>query len=79
MRQLTDHWLTISRPQYKRTCGISSLVSIWNYQYSKLGCGDKDPISIQQAMLKLNLIGTGSIEQNMRKKFKKANELTEKS
>jgi hypothetical protein len=70
-RKLTDHWLTLSRPQYKRTCGISSLVSIWNYQFSKLGLGDKDPISIEQAMLKLNLIGNGSVEENMRKKFKK--------
>ena len=68
---LTDHWLTISRPQYQRTCGISSLVSIWNYQFSKLGLGDKDPISIEQAMLKLNLIGNGSVEENMRKRFKK--------
>jgi len=38
--------------------------------------GDKDPISIEQAMLKLNLIGNGSIEENMRKKFKKTAELT---
>lgn len=54
--------MTISRPQYKRTCGISSLVSLWNFQYSKLGMGNKDPISIEQAMLKLNLIGNGSVE-----------------
>ena len=59
---LTGHWMTISRPQYKRTCGISSLVSLWNFQFSKLGMGNKDPISIEQAMLKLNLIGNGSVE-----------------
>jgi hypothetical protein len=70
--------MTISRPQYKRTCGISSLVSLWNFQFSKLGMGNKDPISIEQAMLKLNLIGNGSIEENMRKKFKKTAELTDK-
>ena len=29
-------------------------------------------------MLKLNLIGNGSIEENMRKKFKKTAELAEK-
>ncbi len=75
---LTEHWMTISRPQYKRTCGISSLVSLWNFQFSKLGMGNKDPISIEQAMLKLNLIGNGSIEENMRKKFKKTAELTDK-
>jgi hypothetical protein len=62
LRLLKDHWLTISRPQYQRTCGISSLVSIWNHQYSRLGLGTKDPICIEQAMLKLNLIGKGSME-----------------
>ena len=36
---LKEHWLTIARPQYQRTCGISSLVSIWNYQFSRLGLG----------------------------------------
>jgi hypothetical protein len=30
-------------------------------------------------MLKLNLIGKGSIEEGMRKKFKKTGELTEKT
>lgn len=43
---ITGHWMTISRPQYKRTCGISSLVSLWNFQFSKLGMGNKDPISV---------------------------------
>jgi hypothetical protein len=33
--------------------------------------GNKAPISIEQAMLKLNLIGNGSVEENFRKKFKK--------
>lgn len=75
-RVLTEHWLTLSRPQYKRTCGISSLVSIWNYQFSRLGLGTKEPICIEQAMLKLNLIGNGSVEENFRKKFKKTAELT---
>jgi hypothetical protein len=38
--------------------------------------GTKDPISIEQAMLKLNLIGNGSVEENIRKRFKKTAELT---
>lgn len=41
LRFLKDHWLTIARPQYERTCGISSLVSIWNHQFSRLGLGTK--------------------------------------
>lgn len=72
LRFLKDHWLTVSRPQYKRTCGISSLISLWNHQFSRLGLGNKDPICVEQAMLKLNLIGKGSIEEGMRKKFTKA-------
>lgn len=71
LKLLKEHWLTVSRPQYKRTCGISSIVSIWNHQFSRLGLGTRDPICVEQAMLKLNLIGKGSIEEGMRKKFKK--------
>ena len=29
----------ISRPQYKRSCGISSLVSCWNFLFTSLGAG----------------------------------------
>ena len=29
----------MSRPQYKKSCGISSLVSCWNYLFSTLGYG----------------------------------------
>ena len=29
----------MSRPQYKTSCGISSLVSCWNYLFSTLGHG----------------------------------------
>ena len=29
----------MSRPQYKTSCGISSVVSCWNYLYTTLGCG----------------------------------------
>ena len=29
----------MSRPQYKTSCGISSVVSCWNYLFSTLGNG----------------------------------------
>ncbi|WAR27569.1 BIVM-like protein [Mya arenaria] len=32
-------WYCMSRPQYKTSCGISSLVSCWNYLFSTLGHG----------------------------------------
>ncbi|KAG8137596.1 hypothetical protein E2320_004839 [Naja naja] len=32
-------WYCISRPQYKTSCGISSLVSCWNFLYSTMGTG----------------------------------------
>uniref|UniRef100_A0A3Q3GTP5 Basic, immunoglobulin-like variable motif containing n=1 Tax=Labrus bergylta TaxID=56723 RepID=A0A3Q3GTP5_9LABR len=39
----------ISRPQYKTSCGISSLVSCWNFLYSTLGAG-LPPISQEEAL-----------------------------
>ena len=33
----------ISRPQYKTSCGISSLISCWNFLYSTLGAGRYAP------------------------------------
>ncbi|XP_068686825.1 uncharacterized protein [Montipora foliosa] len=32
-------WYCISRPQYKKSCGISALVSCWNFLFSTLGVG----------------------------------------
>lgn len=29
-------WHCISRPQFKKSCGISSVVACWNYLFSKL-------------------------------------------
>ena len=29
----------MSRPQYSRSCGVSSVVSCWNYLFSTLGNG----------------------------------------
>ncbi|XP_062521893.1 basic immunoglobulin-like variable motif-containing protein isoform X2 [Corticium candelabrum] len=43
-------WLCISRPQYQRSCGITSLVSCWNYLFSHLGCGSHRPITQEQAL-----------------------------
>ncbi|XDV35820.1 hypothetical protein PO909_005695 [Leuciscus waleckii] len=47
-------WYCISRPQYKTSCGISSLVSCWNFLYSTLGAGSLPPISQEEA---LNILG----------------------
>ena len=30
---------SVSRPQYKRSCGITSVVSCWNYLFSRIGHG----------------------------------------
>uniref|UniRef100_A0A8C1Z368 Basic, immunoglobulin-like variable motif containing n=1 Tax=Cyprinus carpio TaxID=7962 RepID=A0A8C1Z368_CYPCA len=43
-------WYCISRPQYKTSCGISSLVSCWNFLYSTLGAGSLPPISQEDAL-----------------------------
>ena len=32
-------WFCMARPQYPKSCGISSLTSCWNYLYSTLGVG----------------------------------------
>ena len=40
----------MSRPQYPKSCGISSLVSCWNFLYSTLGAGKKQPISTEEAL-----------------------------
>ncbi|KAK7889153.1 hypothetical protein WMY93_024713 [Mugilogobius chulae] len=43
-------WFCVSRPQYKTSCGISSLVSCWNFLYSTLGAGSLPPISQEEAL-----------------------------
>ena len=40
----------MARPQYPKSCGISSLVSCWNFLYSSLGVGTKQPISTEEAL-----------------------------
>lgn len=34
-------WFCMARPQYPKSCGISSLTSCWNFLYSTLGAGSK--------------------------------------
>ncbi|EDO43541.1 predicted protein, partial [Nematostella vectensis] len=43
-------WYCMSRPQYKKSCGISSLVSCWNFIFSTLGSGNLRPISQEEVM-----------------------------
>lgn len=40
-------WMCQVRPQYHYACGISSLVSVWNFLYSTLGAGTQDPITVE--------------------------------
>nr|XP_045002129.1 basic immunoglobulin-like variable motif-containing protein isoform X2 [Jaculus jaculus] len=43
-------WYCISRPQYKTSCGISSLISCWNFLYSTIGAGSLPPITQEEAL-----------------------------
>ncbi|KAL9965927.1 hypothetical protein ACROYT_G029794 [Oculina patagonica] len=43
-------WYCMSRPQYKHSCGISSLVSCWNFLFSSLGAGSKQPLTQEEAL-----------------------------
>ncbi|KRX06326.1 hypothetical protein PPERSA_04938 [Pseudocohnilembus persalinus] len=49
-------WFCISRPQYPRSCGISSLISCFNYLFSNLGVGNLPPISAEEAIEKLKIV-----------------------
>ncbi len=40
----------MARPQHPKSCGISSLVSCWNYLYSTLGTGSHRPIATEEAL-----------------------------
>lgn len=52
LRKVLDlkRWYCMSRPQYKTSCGISSLVSCWNYLFSSLGHGSLNPITQEEAL-----------------------------
>ncbi|GFS10453.1 basic immunoglobulin-like variable motif-containing protein [Elysia marginata] len=43
-------WYCMSRPQYKTSCGVSSLVSCWNFLFSTLGYGSLKPLTQETAM-----------------------------
>ncbi|XP_045677777.1 basic immunoglobulin-like variable motif-containing protein isoform X4 [Phyllostomus hastatus] len=43
-------WYCISRPQYKTSCGITSLISCWNFLYSTMGAGNLPPITQEEAL-----------------------------
>ncbi|XP_015753399.1 PREDICTED: uncharacterized protein LOC107333151 [Acropora digitifera] len=43
-------WYCISRPQYRKSCGISSLVSCWNFLFSTLGGGSEKPLIQEEAL-----------------------------
>ncbi|XP_067948062.1 basic immunoglobulin-like variable motif-containing protein [Watersipora subatra] len=45
-----QRWYCISRPQYKTSCGISSVVSCWNFLFSTLGRGSLKPITQEEAL-----------------------------
>ena len=47
---ISERWYCVSRPQYPKSCGMTSLVSVWNYLYSKLGHGTLPPLSQEEAM-----------------------------
>ncbi|KAK3095376.1 hypothetical protein FSP39_013957 [Pinctada imbricata] len=51
-RKVLDHkrWCCISRPQYSKSCGITSLVSCWNFLFSSLGYGSLPPITQEEAL-----------------------------
>lgn len=63
-------WFCMGRAQYPKSCGISSLVSCWNYLFSTLGAGSKQPISTEEALEFIgfkppyNNIGFGSFTGN---------------
>lgn len=46
-------WVCMSRPQYSKSCGLSSVVSCWNYLFSTLGHGSLSPITQEEALVLL--------------------------
>ncbi|CAK73367.1 unnamed protein product (macronuclear) [Paramecium tetraurelia] len=66
-------WYSLSRPQYKKSCGISSVVTCWNYLFSTLGVGTLNPLSQEEVIVSLgpevgphfNEVEFGSFSGNM--------------
>ena len=40
----------MTRPQYPKTCGMSSVMSCWNFLFSKLGAGKCQPVSTEEGL-----------------------------
>lgn len=51
--------MAISRPQYPSSCGISSLVSVWNFLFSKIGTGTLEPLTTEQGIILLGISKEG--------------------
>lgn len=45
--------MCLSRPQYSKACGITSVVSCFNFLYSWLGAGSMKPLTVETAMTHL--------------------------
>lgn len=56
-------WMCMTRPQYKTACGVSCVVSCWNYLYSTIGNGHLHPITQEEA---LSLLGYQMPFENLR-------------
>jgi len=49
-------WYCMTRPQYPKTCGMSSVMSCWNYLFSTLGAGKHKPVGTEEALLSLGFL-----------------------
>ena len=48
-------WLCMSRPQYPKSCGITSLISCWNYLFSTLGNGTVPVLCQEKALIAIGI------------------------
>lgn len=44
---ISPQYFLTSRPQYQRSCGMSSLVSIFNLHFSTIGNGKLEPLTVE--------------------------------
>eukprot|EP00106_Octopus_bimaculoides_P014626 XP_014782068.1 PREDICTED: basic immunoglobulin-like variable motif-containing protein [Octopus bimaculoides] len=58
-------WYCMSRPQYPSSAGISALVSCWNYLYSTLGQGKRDPVSQEVYINTLSFMHTDMLHSSL--------------
>lgn len=57
--------MAISRPQYPSSCGISSLVSVWNYLFSNVGVGKLEPLTTEKGIHLLGIAKEGDDLKNV--------------